>query len=129
MAFISHKDLYDPKNVPQFQEEVCKKTCMLKGKCIEEGQNTHWFLMCPAYHRWKIGYTSFVFEQLQCEREHPEEAKAKYQAKVEAAKKWKEEQKAKAKAEREEAKAKEKAEKIANDETEEKPKKTRKTKK
>jgi len=91
---------YDKKDIPQFQEDVCKKTCIMKGKCIEDGQNDHWFLMCPHYFNWKIEYKSFVTEQLEWGREHPEEAAAKQQAKVEAAKKWKIEQKAKAKVEK-----------------------------
>lgn len=49
---------YDPKDIPQFQEQVCKKTCILSGKCIEEGKNDHWFLMCPHYFNWKIGYVN-----------------------------------------------------------------------
>ena len=98
---MTNKSFYDPKDVPQFQQDECLKKCPLKGKCIDDGQNDHWFLMCPMYHKWKLGYTSFVFEQLEWAREHPEEAAAKQQAKVEAAKKWKAEQKAKAKAEKE----------------------------
>lgn len=121
MAFTSHKDLYDPKNVPQFQKEVCNKTCHLKGQCIKDGQDTHWFLMCPLYHKWKIGYTSFVFEQIQWEREHPEEAAQKHKERVERAKAWGDEQRRL----KREAKAKEKAEKIAKGEIEEKSKKTR----
>ena len=49
--------------------------------------------MCPHYHQWKLGYTSFVAEQIQWEREHPEEAKAKHEALVARAKAWKESQK------------------------------------
>lgn len=49
--------LYDKKDIPQFQEEVCKNKCVLKGKCIDN-KDEHWFLMCPHYHKWKLGYQS-----------------------------------------------------------------------
>ena len=98
---MANKDFYKASDVPQFQQDVCLKTCVCEGKCITEGKDNHWFLMCPHYHSWKLGYTSFIAEQIQWEREHPEEAAAKYKEKVERAKAWKAEQKAKAKAEKE----------------------------
>ena len=64
---------------------------------------------------------SFIQEQIQWEREHPEEAEQKHKELVARAKAWGDEQR---KLKRE-AKAKEKAEKIAKGEIEEKPKKTR----
>lgn len=97
---MANKDFYKTSDVPQFQQDVCLKTCIMKGKCIEEGQNNNWFLMCPHYHQWKLGYTSFVAEQIQWEREHPEEAEAKHKEKVERAKAWKAEQKTKTKTEK-----------------------------
>ncbi len=118
---MANKDFYKVSDIPQFQEDVCKKTCIMKGKCIDDIKDPHWFLMCPHYHKWKLGYSSFVDEQIQWEREHPEEAKAKHDASVARAKAWGDEQR---KLKRE-AKAKEKAEKIAKGEIEEKPKKTR----
>ena len=69
---------YDKKDIPQFQKEVCLCDCIMKGKCIEEGKDDNWFLVCPKFFNWKIGYTSFVIEQLKWEREHPEEAEEKY---------------------------------------------------
>ena len=90
---MDNKDFYKASDVHQFQQDVCLKTCIMKGKCIEEGQDNHWFLMCPHYHQWKLGYTSFVAEQIQWEREHPEEVKAKHKAMVARAKTWKESQK------------------------------------
>ena len=72
---------YDKNDIPQFQEQVCKNTCIMKGKCIEEAKNEHWFLMCPHYFNWKLGIKTFVAEQLEWERNHPEE--------VEKAKAWK----------------------------------------
>lgn len=89
---MANQSFYDKKDVPQFQEDVCKKTCIMRGKCIDEGKDNHWFLMCPHYHQWKLGYTSFVAEQIQWERDHPEEAAAKHQEKVERAKAWGDEQ-------------------------------------
>ena len=89
---MANKDFYKASEVPQFQEDVCKKTCIMNGKCIEEGKDNHWFLMCPHYHQWKLGYTSFVDEQFRWEREHPEEAKAKHDALVARAKAWGDEQ-------------------------------------
>ena len=80
---------FDKKDIPQFQKEVCLTDCVLKGKCIEEGKDEHWFLACPKFFNWKIGYTSFVIEQLKWEREHPEEAEAKYKEAAEKAKKIK----------------------------------------
>lgn len=80
---------YDPKDIPQFQEDVCKKTCIRKGKCIEDGKENHWFLMCPHYHQWKIGYTSFVWENIQWELEHQEEVKENRKQNLELAKKLK----------------------------------------
>lgn len=88
-----NKDFYKASEVPQFQEEVCKKTCIMKGKCIEDGQNSHWFLMCPHYHRWKFGYTNFVIEQLEYDRTHLDEVKARHDAVVARAIAWKEERK------------------------------------
>lgn len=64
---------YNKKDIPQFQEDVCKKTCILKGKCINEGKDDHWYLMCPHYFNWKIGYKSFISELLEYQRQHPEE--------------------------------------------------------
>ena len=90
---MANKDFYKASEVPQFQEEVCKKTCIVNGKCINEGKDNHWFLMCPHYHRWKLGYTNFVIEQIEYDRTHPEEAKARHDATVARAVAWKEEQK------------------------------------
>lgn len=118
---MANKDFYKASDVPQFQEDVCKKTCICKGKCIEDGKDNHWFLMCPHYHSWKLGYGSFVWDQINWEREHPEEAEQKHKELVERAKAWGDEQRRL----KREAKAKEKAEKIAKGEIEEKPKKTR----
>ena len=104
---MANKDFYKESDIPQFQEEVCKKTCIYNGRCIEEGKNKHWFLMCPHYFNWKIGYKSFVQEQFEWVREHPEEAEEKHRQLVERAKAWGDEQKRLKK----EAKEKEKAEK------------------
>lgn len=84
---------YDKKDVPDFQEQVCKKTCILKGKCINEGKNEHWFLMCPHYFNWKLGIRTFVAEQLEWERNHPEEVAEKHKESVEKAKAWRKKQK------------------------------------
>lgn len=84
---MANASFYDKKDVPQFQEDVCKKTCILKGKCLEENKDEHWFLMCPHYHSWKLQYDSFVWEQLIWEREHPEEVAKKLEKNKEIAKK------------------------------------------
>lgn len=89
---MNKKD-YEVKDVPRFKEEVCNKTCIVNGKCINEGKDNHWFLMCPHYFNWKIGYTNFVIEQIKYDRNHPEEAKARHDATVARAVAWKEEQK------------------------------------
>lgn len=94
---MAKKSFYDEKDIPQFQEEVCLKKCVCKGKCINDGNNNHWFLMCPHYHRWKLGYSSFVEEYLEWEREHKEEAEAKHKELVERAKAWKKAEKEKKK--------------------------------
>jgi hypothetical protein len=60
----------------------------MKGKCIEEAKNEHWFLMCPHYFNWKLGIKTFVTEQLEWERTHPEEVEAKHKKEVEKAKAW-----------------------------------------
>ena len=52
--------IYDEKDVPKFQEEMCKDKCILKGECVDEKKNNHWFLMCPHYHKWKLGYKSVL---------------------------------------------------------------------
>ena len=81
---------YEEKDVPQFQEDVCKKTCILKGKCITEGRNNNWFLMCPHYFNWKLQIPpSFVVEHVLWEIEHPNEAEEKHKEVVERAKNWK----------------------------------------
>ena len=84
---------YDPKDIPTFKEEVCKSTCILNGKCIDEGKDNHWFLMCPHYHSWKLGYTSFIWEQMKWLEEHPEEAEKKRKQNLELSKKLKEKKK------------------------------------
>jgi hypothetical protein len=86
---------FDKKDIPQFQKEVCFCDCVMKGKCIEEKKDDHWFLVCPKFFNWKTGYTSFVIEQLKWEREHPEEVEARHKAVVEKAKAWKSERKKK----------------------------------
>ena len=30
---MANKSFYEEKDVPSFKEEVCNKTCVLKGKC------------------------------------------------------------------------------------------------
>ncbi|MBQ2175890.1 MAG: hypothetical protein II453_12780 [Alphaproteobacteria bacterium] len=85
---MGKKNFYEEKDVPLFQEEVCKMKCVNKGKCIEEGQDSHWFLMCPHYHSWKLGYNSFVWENIIWEKEHPEEAKQRHKELVARAKIW-----------------------------------------
>lgn len=90
---MPNKDFYKASDIPQFQQDVCLKTCICKGKCIEEGKDNHWFLMCPHYFNWKLDVKSFVIDQLQWEQEHPEEAEAKHKALVERAKAWKASQK------------------------------------
>lgn len=84
---------YDPKDVPVFKEEVCKTTCRMKGKCINDERDDHWFLMCPHYHSWKLGYTSFVWELLKWQEDHPEEMEEKRKKNLELAKKLKEQKK------------------------------------
>ena len=86
---------YDKKDVPQFQEDVCKKKCINKGSCIEKYTDPHWFLMCPHYHSWKLGYTSFIWEQIEWEREHPEEVAKRHEQNKEVAKQIRESKKAK----------------------------------
>ena len=85
---MAKKSFYDEKEVHQFQEDVCKITCIMKGKCIEEGKDAHYFLMCPHYHSWKLGYGSFVWKNIKWEKEHPEKAKQRYLELVASAKAW-----------------------------------------
>ena len=92
---MANKSFYDPNDVSSFQEDVCKKVCIMKGKCITDNKNDQWFLMCPHYHPWKLQYGSFVWDQLRYYREHPEEAEKKHQEMVERAKAWKEQKKKK----------------------------------
>ena len=80
---------YDKKDVPAFQEEVCRKTCIMKGKCIEDRRDANWFLMCPHYFKWKLKLPkTFIEEQIDWERKHPEEAAKKHQLEIELAKAW-----------------------------------------
>jgi hypothetical protein len=46
--------------------------------------------MCPHYHSWKLGYSSFVWEQIDYYRQHPEEAEANRKKNLEVAQKMKE---------------------------------------
>lgn len=108
---MASKEFYNEKDVPKFQEEICKKKCVMNGKCIEDQQENHWFTMCPHYHRWKLGYTSFVWDQIEWNREHSEEAELKHKELVAKAKAWGDEQrrlKKEAKAKEKESKKKEK---------------------
>jgi hypothetical protein len=77
---------YDVKDVPKFQEEVCKRDCIMKGKCIDDARDPHWFLMCPHYFNWKLGIKTFIQEQLEYERTHPEEMEARRKRNLELAK-------------------------------------------
>jgi len=86
---------YDEHDIPQFQEEICNGRCKMKGKCITEGKDNHWFLMCPHYFNWKIGYVSFIEEQDKWNEEHPEEVAQKKEQNKELAKKMIAEKKAK----------------------------------
>lgn len=79
---------YDKKDIPQFQKEVCLCDCVMKGKCIEENKDDHWFLVCPKFFMWKLQIKSFVVDQLKWEREHPKEVEAKHKEAVEKAKAW-----------------------------------------
>ena len=45
---------YEEKDIPQFQIDVCKDKCKMKGSCITDEKENHWFLMCPKYHTWKL---------------------------------------------------------------------------
>lgn len=81
-------NIYNEKDIPQFQKEICKKECILSGRCIEKGYNNNYFLMCPHYHRWKIGYSSFVIEQIKWEQEHPKETQQRYEEIKEKSKMW-----------------------------------------
>ena len=94
---MPNKDFYKASDIPDLQEQVCKKTCIMKGKCIKEAKNEHWFLMCPHYFNWKLGIKTFVTEQLEWERNHPEEVEAKHKKEVERAKAWRASQKNKKK--------------------------------
>ena len=51
---------YDKKDIPYFQEQVCKKTCIRNGKCIEDKRDDSWFLMCPHYFDWEHGINPLV---------------------------------------------------------------------
>ena len=84
---------YEPKDVPKFKEEVCKMTCVLDGKCVNEGKDDHWFLMCPHYHSWKLECKSFVWDEIAWQEKHPEEVEKKHKQDLELAKKLKEEKK------------------------------------
>jgi hypothetical protein len=78
---------YDVKDVPVFQEEVCKKTCIMKGKCIDDARDPHWFLMCPHYFNWKLQIPkSFVTEQIEYAHTHPEEMEEKRKRNLEISK-------------------------------------------
>lgn len=79
---------YDKKDIPQFQKEVCLCDCVMKGKCIEENKDDHWFLVCPKFFMWKLQIKSFVVDQLKWERTHLEEVEAKHKKEVEKAKAW-----------------------------------------
>ena len=88
---------YDSKDVLAFKEEVCNNTCIMKGKCIAEGQDDRWFLMCPHYFSWKIGFKSFITDQEEYLKNHPEEAEIRRKANQELAQKLKAQYKAKKK--------------------------------
>lgn len=95
---MANKDFYKESDIPKFQEEVCKKTCIMKGKCIEYGYDNHFFLMCPHYFNWKIEFKSFVAEQLEYQRTHPEEMEEMRKKNLELAKELRKQKKATKKA-------------------------------
>ena len=90
---MPNKSFYNEKDIPQFQEEVCKKTCVMKGKCIERGENNHFFLMCPHYFNWKMGIKTFIAEQMEYDRLHPEEVEARRKKNLEVVKQIRSERK------------------------------------
>lgn len=92
----SNKAFYDEKDLPKFKQEKCN-TCKLKTFCFEEhSDNNRWFLMCPHYFNWKLDLPkTFIEENVDWEREHPEEAAAKHKREVERAKTWRASQKKK----------------------------------
>lgn len=49
---------YDEKDVPLFKEVICShcKSYELTCKKRDNENNKHWFLMCPKYFYWVLGY-------------------------------------------------------------------------
>ena len=90
---MPNKSFYNEKDIPQFQEEVCNKTCIMNGKCVKDEKDDHWFLMCPHYFNWKIGFKSFIAEQMEYDRLHPEEVEERKKKNLEIMRQMKSERK------------------------------------
>lgn len=44
---------YTKEDIKLFQKEICTAECILKGKCIKENKNDHWYTTCPHFFYWK----------------------------------------------------------------------------
>jgi len=77
------------KDCLKFQSEKCSK-CPAGEHCfghgdIKQEDVRHWIGSCPQYFNWVHNYTNWFIEQLQWEREHPEEVEKRHQENI---KKW-----------------------------------------
>ena len=77
---------YTKDDIIKFRNDICEK-CHCHASCLDtfEDMNEH-IQYCPKFFNYMIGYTSFVVEQCEWERNHPEEVEARHKKNLEIAK-------------------------------------------
>ena len=64
---------YDEKDVPLFKKVICPHCNSYELSCRKkhEENNNHWFLMCPKFFNWIMGYkyNNGIMERVEPKRE------------------------------------------------------------
>lgn len=82
------------EDIKRFKAEKCS-TCHCLDSCHELFENFDEHIQyCPKFFNFMIGFKSFVEEQLEWQRAHPEEVEARRQANLELSKKIRAQRKA-----------------------------------
>ena len=62
---------YDEKDVPLFKKVICPHCNSYELSCRkkDEENNNHWFLMCPKFFNWFMGYKYNINRLFEIEEE------------------------------------------------------------
>ena len=85
------------EDVLKFEADVCLKCHCQEGCRVTFPDMKEHIPYCPKFFNYMIGYKSFVEEQAEWEREHPEEALARYKRNLELAQQIKKQRRTKGK--------------------------------